>query len=383
MSARCVRKIGIVIICCVIVGAFSGSYAQMRLTPEPEGPVQFQSSRTCAKCHLDIHRIWKESLHARALEDNIFQSAFMMAIKQEGDQVRSVCLGCHAPTTLITGDMLIEQSITSEAITCDFCHRLSNIHPAAGPVAITSGEEKYGPLPSQELADSHPTVYSETFKKSDFCATCHQWTNRHGIAILDTYREWSQGPHPAKGVHCQDCHMPLVKGAVAAGAEKGGMINSHDLAGGHSITQVASAAEVKVVSVTRVASGIRAVVEVSNVGSGHMVPTGMPSRALALEVDLLDAKGAVVERQEYVFKKTVLDSEYNELTSDADLILNGAIITKDNRIPPGGSISIPFDFAAAPKKSYSVSAHLRYRYNPLILQEEQISIDMGADVKSL
>jgi hypothetical protein len=142
------------------------------------------------------------------------------------------------------------------------------------------------------------------------------------------------------------------------------------------------AARVKVASVSRVPSGLRAVVEVSNVGSGHMAPTGMPTRALVLEVNLVDANGSVAEHQEYVFKRTILDSQYNELTNDADIILNGAIISKDNRIPPGGMMSVPFDFAAASGKQYTVNAKLRYEYKPLILKEEEISIDMGSDSKS-
>lgn len=368
----------------MIVTASTAGLAQIEIRTESAEPIRFQSSKSCAKCHLDIYSFWKESLHGGALQDNIFQSAFMLAMKQKGDAARGICLDCHSPTTLVTNDRMLELPISSESITCDYCHRISRVD-LDGPnkVSLTSGTQKYGPLASANPPDSHPTVQSDLFQDSKFCASCHQWSNSQGIAILDTYQEWLKGPYPAKGIHCQNCHMPVVEGKITENSKAAGKINSHNLAGGHSITQVASAAKVQVASLTRVPSGLRAVVEITNVGSGHMVPTGMPTRALVLEVSLVDAKGKAVDSQEHVFKRTILDSNHNELTHDADIILNGAIISKDNRIPPGGTISLPFDFAAAPDKAYSVRARLHYQYIPLIMKEEEISIDMDSDSMSV
>jgi hypothetical protein len=378
------RKVCATFLFSVMVSLCADSHAQVGVNVESDTQVQLQSSKSCAKCHLDIYAYWKESLHGGALGDNIFQSAFMLALKEKGDEVRGLCLDCHSPTTILTGDLMLEQPLSSEGITCDFCHRISEVN-LEGPntVTLTSEGHKYGPLPSANPPDSHPTIQSDLFKDSKFCASCHQWKNGQGIAILDTYQEWLSGPYPSKSMHCQNCHMPLAPGSITESGKKSEKINSHNLAGGHSIEQVAKAAKVRVASVSRVPSGLRAIVEVSNVGSGHMLPTGMPSRALVLEVNLLDAKGTVVEREEYAFRKTILDSKHNELTSDADIILNGAIISKDNRIPPGEVMSIPFDFAAASAKQYTVTARLRYQYKPLIVKEEEISIDMGNDSSSI
>jgi len=359
--------------------------AQIEVKTNSGAAPEFASSVSCAKCHLDIYNYWKDSLHAGALSDYIFQAAFMIALKDKGDGVRRVCLDCHAPVTLVNDDVMLEQPISTEAITCDFCHRIANVDLGRGEntVTLTAGKEKYGPLKPQGSADSHPSVQSNLFEDSKFCATCHQWNNEQGVAIFDTYREWSVGRYAEKGVHCQDCHMPLVEGALVTGKPRkpGERINSHNLSGGHSIVQVASAATVKIVSVDRVAGGLHVVVEVSNVGSGHMIPTGIPSRALVLEVQLLDARGNVVETERYTFRKIVLDSQHNEITVDADIILNGALISKDNRIPPGATVSIPFDFAASQQQNYLVRALLRYTYKPLVLKEEEINIEMGSDAK--
>jgi len=383
------RCISAVLAALMVATLCVAAQAQIEVKTDSDSGPDFSSSITCAKCHRDIYNYWKESLHAHALDDHIFQAAFMMAIKDEGDKARALCLACHAPTTTMTGDTMTELDISKEAVTCDFCHRISEVEMGedAATVTLTSGDEKYGPLEAMddmEEKKGHPSVRSDLFTDSKLCATCHQWTNEHGVAIFDTYREWLNGPFAKKGVHCQDCHMPLVEGSVVAGrrGDPAGRINSHNLSGGHSIVQVVSAATVSIKSVERVLGGIQAVVEVSNVGSGHMIPTGIPSRSLELEVQLLDGGGKVVETAKHLFRKVIVDEDHNELTSDADLILKGAAISKDNRIPPGETVEVPFHFAASSKNRYLVRATLSYKYAPLILKEEDITIEMGSDVKS-
>ncbi len=360
--------------------------AQIEIKTDTGSAPNFSSSVSCGKCHTDIYNYWQQSLHAQALEDPIFQAAFMVVLKEVGNGVRELCLGCHAPTAAISGDAKTRLAMSEEAVTCDFCHRITDvdIEGHAASVTLTSGDVKYGPIEPSGKNDAHPSAQSDLFTDSKLCATCHQWTNEHGVAIFDTYREWEKGPYPEKGVHCQNCHMPLVEGKLVAGKSRstGDMINSHNLSGGHSIVQVASAAEVKITSVERVLGGLHATVAVSNVGSGHMIPTGIPSRSLVLDVQLLDAGGAVVETSTHEFRRIVVDKNHHELSTDADIILKGAAITKDNRIPPGETIEIPFLFAASSKKKYLVRATLSYRYTPLILKKEEINIEMGSDLMS-
>lgn len=386
------KRLSAVLIALAIMTLLRPAQAQIDIKTDSGSAPNFESSVSCAKCHRDIYNYWKESLHAHALDNQIFQAAFMVVLKEVGNGVRELCLGCHAPTAAISGDLKTKLPVSKEAVTCDFCHRISDvdIEGHAASVTLTSGDVKYGPLEPSGKFDSsdkkaaHPSVQSDLFTDSKLCATCHQWTNEHGVAIFDTYREWQKGPYPEKGIHCQNCHMPLVEGSLVTGkaAREGDKINSHNLSGGHSIVQVASAAEVKIVSVERVPGGIRAAVAVTNVGSGHMIPTGIPSRSLVLDVQLLDAGGGVVETATHEFRKIVVDENHHELTNDADIILKGAAIAKDNRIPPGETIEVPFHFAASAKKKYLVRATLSYRYTPLILKKEEIYIEMGSDLMS-
>ncbi|MBI4832262.1 MAG: hypothetical protein HY801_12085 [Candidatus Lindowbacteria bacterium] len=381
------RKIPIFTAVLLVAVSFSSlAHAQIDAVTSSGAKPEFSPSVNCAKCHLDIHTYWKDSMHAGALSDNIFQAAFMLAIRDNGDSVRQICLDCHAPTTAVTNDIMLKLPVSSEAVTCDFCHRISalNLEGKQAKVTLTAGAEKLGPLKPGKSAKSHPSVQSSLFTDSKICATCHQWSNAQGVAIFDTYREWLNGPYAAKGVNCQSCHMPLVEGSIVVGKrdESRQMINSHNLSGGHSIVQVASAAKVRVASVAQVPGGLHAIVEVSNVASGHMIPTGMPSRALVLDVQLVDSKGIVVESEKHTFERVVLDKDHNVLTSDADIILNGAVVSKDNRIAPGGAVQVSFDFAASARQKYLIRATLQYSYKPLVLKEEEIHIGMGSDTKS-
>jgi hypothetical protein len=380
------RYLSTVLVAIAVLALCLPAQAQIEIKTDSGSAPEFTSSVSCGKCHTDIYNYWRQSMHAQALDDHIFQAAFMVVLKDEGDKARELCLGCHAPTLAATGGAKAGLSTPQEAVTCDFCHRISDvdIEGHAASVTLTSGDVKYGPLEPSGKKGAHPSAQSDLFTDSKLCAACHQWTNEHGVAIFDTYREWEKGPYPEKGVHCQDCHMPLVEGKLVAGKSKTGadMINSHNLSGGHSIVQVASAAEVSITSVERVLGGLRAVVAVTNVGSGHMIPTGIPSRSLVLDVQLLDSSGAVVETATHEFRKTIVDKNHHELSTDADIIMKGAAVAKDNRIPPGETIEVPFNFAASPKKKYLVKATLSYRYSPLILKKEEINIEMGSDLKS-
>jgi len=222
---KIMRYLSAILFAVVITFTSFVAEAQTEVVTDSGTKPEFASSVSCAKCHQDIYNYWKESLHANALSDHIFQASFMIAIKEKGDEVRDICMSCHAPTTTVTGDMKAALEVTKEAVTCDFCHRISDIEIGEGGVKVTiaSGEQKYGPLPSRDGSrdgskETHPSVQSALFTDSKLCAVCHQWNNAQGVAIFDTYREWLNSPYPEEGTHCQNCHMPLVEGSLVNGS---------------------------------------------------------------------------------------------------------------------------------------------------------------------
>ncbi|MGB6368703.1 MAG: multiheme c-type cytochrome, partial [Thermoanaerobaculia bacterium] len=76
---------------------------------DPEG---YTSARVCGECHSDIYESWKNSLHAFSLTDPIFDTAYMQAVKEAGEEARRVCLRCHAPMTMVNGDYELREGVT-------------------------------------------------------------------------------------------------------------------------------------------------------------------------------------------------------------------------------------------------------------------------------
>lgn len=117
-------------------------------------------------------------------------------------------------------------------------------------------------------------------------------------------------------------------------------------------------------------------VVVENVGSGHSVPTGMPSREVVLSV-AVDHEGRV-QTQERRFRKIVADKDGLPLTSDHEALLFGARILNDTRIGPGEQRSLRFYFDVSQgKKRSKVTATLNYLYTPVILREQRVDVRMG------
>ena len=72
----------------------------------PIDKIEFESghdvaSATCGKCHEDIYNVWRESVHAGAFNDPIFQAGLAQAISMEGSEVAETCLTCHSPGTML------------------------------------------------------------------------------------------------------------------------------------------------------------------------------------------------------------------------------------------------------------------------------------------
>ena len=339
----------------------------------------YTSSEVCAKCHEDIYNTWKNSLHALSLSDPVFDAAYWEAIKLSKGAARTLCLRCHAPTTRITKDYDRKSPITEEGVTCDFCHTIQTANPlAAGePYTMRPGLTKWGPIRDAE-SPVHKSEYSVTHTMSQLCGGCHEYRARSGAILMGTYSEWLAGPYPGQGIHCQTCHMPVGEGRVVRPEVKATTrpINLHNIQGGHSPDQIRKAARVEVRELQRTEGGYQVFVTVENVGSGHMIPTGVPTRQIVLVVQLRRGQTVLGEKQT-VFRKVVVDEQGRELRSDAEVFLRGAAIRSDNRIPPKGvrEVSLFFPYTGTP--DIVAEAKLYYRYPVVISKPEEISLEMA------
>lgn len=344
----------------------------------------YRSAKFCANCHQDIYSSWAKGMHANSLKDPIFEANFLMALRDGDGETRQYCLKCHAPTTQITKDFGLKLALSEEGINCDFCHTISavDLNNREQPFTLAPGDTKYGPY-SDAASSVHKTQYSELHLTSEFCGGCHELKAKNGLPIMETYSEWKKGPYSALGVTCQKCHMPVVKQAKIVLPEvktSNKKVNTHNLLGGHSIDQLTSAAKVEIDAVTRQEEYLIVEVDVVNEGSGHMIPTGTPSRKLDLKVEL-KAGGKIMDSQMKSFQKVIVDSEGNKLWRDVDIMLKGERVVYDNRISPKEKRRQVFIFSNPGKKEFTVQATLTYSYQPMVIQISPMEINMHGDTK--
>jgi len=173
------------------------------------------TSKNCKECHEEIYNHWKNAMHSMSIEDPIFKASYMEAYFKTAGEAKFNCLRCHAPIAFLNNDYDLKNEITKEGVNCDFCHSVKKVSldNKTYPFEIEIGEIKRGPL-SDVDSPAHKTESSALFKSSELCAGCHEYTNRNGVEVLGTYSEWRTSPYAEEGIHCQNCHMPLIPGKI-------------------------------------------------------------------------------------------------------------------------------------------------------------------------
>jgi hypothetical protein len=349
----------------------------------------YTSSAVCGGCHEAIYKTWKNSLHAGSLSDPVFDTAYMLALKEYGPRVRELCLRCHAPTTRVTRDWDLTQAISREGVTCDFCHTVTalDIGNWKEPYRMRPGPKKYGPL-RNAASPVHEVEFRDFFTRSEFCGGCHEFVGPNGVKILGTYSEWQASPYAREGKQCQDCHMPLGPGPVVAFEKRGAaqersLINLHDIQGGHSAAQVSKAAAVKITEFTWEAGRVDLAVSVVNVGSGHMLPTGIPSRRVVLTVLVQNPRNEKIFEKQIEFRKAVVDRSGRELTQDHQILLSASEVAYDSRLAPMEARTLQFTFSYSGPGPLAAEARLTYLYGVQLLTPQEMRVEMGEDRRRL
>lgn len=341
----------------------------------------FTSAKVCGACHVAIHEGWKDSMHANAVTDPIFYPIFLETSKETGGESDASCLSCHAPTTRLTKDWQLKDPLTREGVTCDFCHSIRKVTLGArDPFTVVPGKDKWGPLQGVS-SPAHPASYSELFKKSELCGGCHEFANERGVPIFETYSEWKKSPQAKEGKVCQTCHMPEIAGLVVPTKVKPTneiYINSHEAAGGHFVEQLKKAVTVKLEEVARSGEKAHAAVRLENVGSGHKVPTGLPTRKLVLRFQAVSG-GVPIYSEERIFQKVVQNQKGEVITRDSDLFLHAARIREDNRLEPMKPRVEHFSFLVPEGRPIEIEARLYYLYQPRLIQETEMKVELGKE----
>ncbi len=341
------------------------------------------SSKMCKKCHEEIFGEWKNAMHSMSMDDPIFKASYMQAYFGTAGSAKFECLQCHAPFTLMNKDYDLTKDITQEGVSCDFCHSVKEVHPGnkSNPFVFDLGNTKRGPL-SNTSSPAHDTEPSSLFKSSELCAGCHEYTNEREVTILGTYSEWKQSPYPGENTQCQNCHMPLIPGRtvrekIKKSAQK--QINLHAISAGHSTEQLQKALDVKITKADIVTDFINVEVDVTNVGSGHVVPTGIPTRNLILLVELKTPNEYFVQQR--VYQRLLVDEQGNLLSEIYDIFKNAAKVSLDTRLKPRETRTERFVFAVPKNKKITISARVEYLYKAKVLSPTEMRVKMAEDKK--
>lgn len=326
---------------------------------------QITTSDTCGSCHVDIFRMWKKSVHAQSMEDPIFVQAYRETEAREGASVARICLGCHAPMTLVNGDWALREKVTWEGVTCDVCHSLVSVELKGGNAKQTFavGRVKRGPIKDAE-STAHEVAYSELHTTSLACAGCHEYANPEGTPILTTFSEWTASPAAKKGTTCQGCHMATTRANVVDPRVKrvAGAVNLHEMPGGHSLDQLHQSMGVSI-RPRFLADALEVELRLNNKGAGHSVPTGMPGRKVILTVAVRSSDGKAFEEKR-IYAKTFNDAHGNLIARDSGFFAPGVRVKSDTRFEAGEVRVESFHFPVDVAKTAYLTVKLQYEHAP-------------------
>lgn len=348
-------------------------FAYAEQPPPPLKNGVFSPAADCGACHREILDKWKDSMHGQSVTDPIFQAAYAQSFLLSDGKSKKICPECHAPTTNVTGDLAMDKDISKEGITCHFCHSITEVHPNGKPrFKLSVGKSLRTPL-NVGTTDYHTNILSPYMQKSEFCAGCHEYESNN-VKIMSTYSEWKNGPYAAKGIGCQICHMPIEAAVDDKGKPR--KVFSHSLAGGHSMAQLRKAVTVNISNMAAQSDRVTVEIEVENHGSGHYVPTGIPTRKLVLYCSIRTSDGKS-QKKSVVYEKILFDKAGRELTKDSEIMLGlGAQVVKDNRLAPGERRKESIVFYTPSAGEVAVSAWVDYLYQPLLMQPAEMRMEM-------
>lgn len=343
----------------------------------------FDPPEVCGGCHTEIYKQWKGSMHSNAWTDPIYRAALNHVSKKTGGKVDELCMGCHTPVGVVTGEAnpagVGMSDIANRGVQCDVCHNISETQGIGNGAYVLTPKLHGRPLKFGPFKDAkspyHDTAYSVLHTRSEFCGQCHNVTHPFNrLPIERTYSEWKDSAYAGQGIQCQDCHMPPTAAKVTPFTKERPKVYRHFFVGGNALVtkllgsdmhsdiavqMLKKSATVEIHAPKSVTAGGLAniVVKVTNVGAGHKLPTGFPEgREMWLDFKVTDKNGREVYRLGQVkdgrtepetksFKVVLGDKNGNPVDLE---LLEADRILHDTRIPAKGSSNIEYAFLVDP-----------------------------------
>jgi len=322
---------------------------------DPKLPLGFSRSvQACAKCHADEAASWRQSRHAVAFTNPIFQASWL-------HWPNGWCLDCHLPlreaqkerlgTKAIAGSIhevqdMSQAGLWDEGVTCTVCH------VRAGAI-VTSNP------PSREAQRAHPMEYDPGLSEPEFCGSCHAfpfqnhspaWPFSYGdTPAQDTLAEWQTSTAAAEGKTCVTCHMGDA---------------GHRFPGAHTPKMIQRTVRVEVSQ----ASTGRVTARVQAPGAPHRIPTGDPFRRMELLL-------CETPRCDVVHEKITMRRYFSR--NDTTWVP-----TRDTTLPPE-TPETPSERVFTRDLSMSIGGYvLRYRYGDARFESALLPEDVGFVVTS-
>jgi Cytochrome c554 and c-prime len=369
----------------------------------------YPSASTCGRCHVAIHDNWQSSLHRLSASDAWYlKTKDLLAFEQGAPAVRQ-CAGCHAPVSLMTGEVGLyssEAASIREGVTCSFCHTLEAVKGGNAKYVSDPGRIRAYPQgdylaesgiqPAAHLVMASPgqhrtDMLKPFYRTSQFCQGCHELT-LNKVKLQSTFSEWAASSYAQKGVTCQGCHFTPGAGPTS---ETGRLVEHypntregilrHTLGGG-SVTVGVRDNRAELRDALKLSARLergQLQVMVRNVLAGHAVPTGVSDlRELWLEVTAQDVGGHEVFRSGHldaagniqsgsqIFHQ-VLGDEHGQPLTRHD-IWRARSMLSDTRIPADGERKVAYKLPATARR---VSVRLLWRD---AAQEFQTTVVQGA-----
>jgi hypothetical protein len=301
---------------------FLGRHWQRPIAPQGAPPPDFSAleaslaPESCGSCHPAQHADWRTTFHARSMGPGV---AGQLKHLWKGDpESARLCLTCHAPLAEQQPERrgIFDARLMSQGIVCAACHVRE--HRRFGPPrreSLTRASSPSAKIPHGGA------IQTPAFLASEFCASCHQFGSDglalNGKPLENTYEEWRASPAAARGLQCQDCHMPDRR-HLWRGIHDPEMVRS-----GVTITLATDRQHY------RPDDEVRARLAIGNTGVGHQFPTYVTPRVV-IRMALVDMHGQELRgsaEEHYIGRDVSVD-----LTRERS----------DTRIPAGGRFTVEY-----------------------------------------
>ncbi len=342
-------------------------------TPPPllRNDINAQSAMTCRTCHVDITQQWAASAHSSADRKNnlLFGRMYFASLRETRGLTMVKCGPCHETVSYITNDFEKLRDVSSEGVTCVFCHAIAGPgEPHAVPPVTLELGPYLGPIRQPVTVRDHGSKHSDFIVKADYCGSCHQYQNQNGILVSDTFGEWKRSKYAKTGVTCQQCHMPGSQGRVSSLGPVRSRVADHSFRGPDQDRALQEAATLVLRAGKSEGDELHVVATVTNVGAGHALPTGNDQHLILIRMRATDQEGHILwENDPFQDWTTSIFGLLmaNELGAYPAETWSGTKVLSDRRIQAGASaqsrFTIPVGDAKGPIKVEAVLLYRRAR----------------------